>query len=296
MDQFTQDLGALIREEPVAEMEHWNLGPDGDIRHARWTYRAIFEAEGRVAEYQSVGRDVSDQRRIEDQMRYFSLHDPLTGLLTRASFEEEMNRMDNERCYPVGMIVCDINSLKLVNDTLGHKLGDSLLVAAAYVIKECFRESDIVARIGGDEFAVLLQGSSQSDLEKARHRLQVELTRYNQTNPEVSLSMSVGYACNYGTMSMDDTFKDADNNMYREKLVSGHSARSAIVETLMKALKERDFVTGGHVETAAADDHGAGGVHRLPREPPERPVPARQVPRHRQGGDTRPNTIQTRPP
>lgn len=265
LERMREYLASFSQARPVAEMEHKVVFPSGEVHWHRWTDRAMFDSQGRVVEFQSVGRDVTEQKRMEEQLRYFSLHDPLTGLYNRAYFEEEMRRCAGGRYRPIGLIVCDVDGLKLVNDTLGHDAGDSLLIAAAQVIRKCFREGDAVARIGGDEFAVLMPNSTCSVVDNACRRIREEIGKYNRANPELPLSISIGYSHHSSPVNMSDLFKEADNNMYREKLHSGQSARSAIVETLMKALGERDFITGGHVERL----HSLVGVMAARIELPE---------------------------
>ncbi|MHB8157013.1 MAG: HD-GYP domain-containing protein [Desulfocucumaceae bacterium] len=179
-----------------------------------------------------------------------SFHDSLTGLFNRAYFEQEMTRLESGRHYPAGIIVCDVDGLKLVNDTFGHDTGDSLLIAAASVIKESFRGGDIIARIGGDEFAVLLSNSPKVVVEDSYRRIKKSIDRHNQLNQELPLSISIGFAvCDDGkNISMNELYKEADNSMYREKLHSSQSARSSIVHTLMKAMEARDFITEGHAD------------------------------------------------
>lgn len=192
-------------------------------------------------------RDVSERKRIEEQLRYLSFHDSLTGFYNRNHFEQEMHRLEQGCRRPVGIIICDVDGLKLVNDTLGHNVGDKLLTLAARTIKQCFRKTDIVARIGGDEFAVLLPDSNEKAVEKACQRIRYNIKKYNQNNPELMLSISVGFAASKGrSVNMSDLFKEADNSMYREKLHRSQSVRSATVQILMKALEAKDFITEGH--------------------------------------------------
>ncbi|MDD4237949.1 MAG: PAS domain S-box protein [Desulfotomaculaceae bacterium] len=194
-------------------------------------------------------RDITELKQVEEKLRYFSLHDSLTGLYNRSCFEQEMCRLEEGSHAPVSIIVCDIDGLKLVNDTLGHNNGDALLVSAASVIKGSFRACDMVARIGGDEFAVILPKSDRLAVESAAQRIKHNIARYNSAKPLFPLSLSIGFAVSEEeSISFDDLFKEADNNMYREKLHHRQSARNAIVQTLKKALEARDYITDGHAD------------------------------------------------
>ncbi|MEW6418519.1 MAG: diguanylate cyclase [Nitrospirota bacterium] len=205
--------------------------------------------DGTILGYHGIIRDITDIKKVEDQLIYLSLHDPLTGLYNRAYFGEEMKRIENGRYDSAAVIMCDVDGLKLVNDALGHHAGDDLLIATANILKESFRESDVIARVGGDEFAVLVANTDSNAIEKACHRIQNAAARYNLANPVLPLSVSMGFAVSIGTpIIMGSLFKEADNNMYRAKLQHSLIARSTIVQTLMKALETRDFITKGHVD------------------------------------------------
>lgn len=193
--------------------------------------------------------DINERKLMEEKLKHMSLHDALTGLYNRTYFEEEMRRLEGNRYAPVGIVVCDVDGLKLVNDTLGHSKGDELLKAAAEIISKCFRKEDAISRIGGDEFAVILPKSRLPVIEQAYRRVQKAVTRYNTESPDIPLSLSVGFAVSGDACAnLSDIFRAADNNMYREKLHRNRSTRSAIVQALMKALEARDFITEGHAE------------------------------------------------
>ena len=161
--------------------------------------------------------------------------------------------MDSRREGSVGVLVFDLDGLKLVNDSFGHDQGDSLLVRAAEMIKSCFREEDVVARIGGDEFAVLMRGATTEAMDKAVARIQSQIAGMESVAHRIPLSLSLGYAFSVKTdISMRDLFREADNNMYREKLHRSQSTRSAIVQTVMSLLEARDYITEGHADRLQA--------------------------------------------
>ena len=159
-----------------------------------------------------------------------------------------MRRLDEGRSHPqVGIIVCDVDGLKLVNDTIGHHAGDELLLAAASVFLRSFRKGDMVARIGGDEFAVILPSSPGDVVAGACQRIRSAVEQYNANNPRLPLSISVGFGVRTeASVSMNDVFKEADNNMYLEKLHRKQSARTAIVQTLVRAMEAKEFIVEGN--------------------------------------------------
>jgi diguanylate cyclase (GGDEF)-like protein len=142
----------------------------------------------------------------------------------------------------------DLDGLKLVNDTLGHEQGDEHLRACANILQDTFRASDIVARVGGDEFVALLSKTDLEAGEKIVDRIYARLESYNKKQKsQIPLSLSIGLACAESkTQDLHQVYKQADDFMYRDKLNQDINARSQIMKALMAALEERDFITSGH--------------------------------------------------
>ncbi|MCX7780521.1 MAG: PAS domain S-box protein [Negativicutes bacterium] len=196
-----------------------------------------------------VFHDMTERKEIEERLSYLSSHDYLTGLFNRAYFDERMRYLDKVNSVSCGIIVCDTDGLKLINDTLGHDKGDTLLILTAEALKYAASDKHTVARIGGDEFAILLPHATTSEVIAVCQKIKTYVDAYNQSTTGIHLSLSLGYAAS-GAVSANiyNLFKEADNNMYREKLHRSTSARSAIVQTVMKLLEARDFITEGHAD------------------------------------------------
>jgi len=221
---------------------------DGSIRWIKDRAFPIYDSSGKMHRIVGIAADITDHKLGEEKLKYLSLHDSLTGLYNRIYFEEEINRIERARYDTVGVVSCDVDGLKLVNDTLGHDQGDNLLIAAARVIRESFRDGDLVARIGGDEFSVILPNTTESAVENACQRIQEAVANHNALHPELPLSISIGFAVSNGVYrNAKDLFKDADNNMYLKKLYYTQNVRSTIVNTLINTMKTRDLTTERHV-------------------------------------------------
>lgn len=183
----------------------------------------------------------------EEEIRCLSLYDSMTGVYNRSYFEEALKRIEGAQEICTSLIISDLDGLKIINDTLGHKAGDVALKAFAKILKDYFKKDELVARIGGDEFAVILHTSAEARVKKDCRNIRKQVERYNMENPKIPISVSMGFAVGCKTpIDMKAIFDEADNNMYREKLHRSQSSRSAIVQALITALEARDFQTEGH--------------------------------------------------
>lgn len=209
----------------------------------------IYDQTGKLIAIQGIARDINERKKLEERLLYLSQHDSVTGLYNRSFFEEALERLE-QTSAAVGLLMIDLDGLKLVNDTFGHQAGDQMLIAVAKNLRKCLVGEHWLSRIGGDEFAILLPSAcTKVELEDYVLRIQHRIKQYNRLHPsEPPLSLSIGYALREQGQTMNQLFTEADNSMYREKLHRSSSSRSSIVNTLMKALETRDFITEGHGE------------------------------------------------
>lgn len=185
-------------------------------------------------------------KKIEDDLKYLSYHDSLTGLYNRSYFEEGLKRIDTPRQLPIGIIIGDLNSLKLINDCLGHSTGDRLLVAAAEVLKNACRKEDIIARYGGDEFSIILPGVSSKDLVKIKERI-MNLCTAKSIEYELPISIALGISLKE-TKNKDikDAVREAEDKMYTAKVYDKKDTFKDAVFLLEKIVEKKDNIYKGH--------------------------------------------------
>jgi diguanylate cyclase (GGDEF)-like protein/PAS domain S-box-containing protein len=170
-------------------------------------------------ECRTVVSDIQARKLAEIKLQHMSMHDALTGLYNRSYFEESMEQLELGRHFPISILMADVDHLKITNDRYGHARGDAMLQRVAQVLTIAFRSEDVIARIGGDEFAVLLPDTGAKAAEVAVLRLydilQEHNTNYFTENP-LKLSIGISTAAEYGN-SLMETFKEADAKMYHLK-------------------------------------------------------------------------------
>ncbi len=241
---------------------------DGGKMVVELSISPVRDSEGTCKGFRGLIRDITERKRYEEKLQFLSFHDALTSVYNRGYFEEEMLRLTNSREYPISIIVVDLDGLKIVNDSLGHEKGDLLLRTTAEILNNSVRANDIISRIGGDEFALILPRTGEETAITIGRRISKNIELYREKNPEIPLNLSLGISTS-GDPShpIVEIFKEADNNMYRNKISRSSSSRRTIVKALLSTLAERDFITGGHAERLRILAHDLGELLGLsPRQ------------------------------
>jgi len=220
------------------ELELETVTKDGLNGWMRVRGEANKDLEGNIVTLWGAAQDITERKESEDKLVYLSYHDHLTGLYNRRFFEEELIRLDIEENLPLSIIMCDVNGLKLVNDSFGHGSGDILLKKAADTIIKACKEEYIIARIGGDEFVIILPKTCiEGALEVSSH---IKVLASNEKVANIELSISYGLDTKISVnQSIIETLSNAENHMYRHKLYERSSMRSNNIDLIMNALFEK---------------------------------------------------------
>jgi diguanylate cyclase (GGDEF)-like protein/PAS domain S-box-containing protein len=216
----------INNKTPHFQSEHRILHRDGTYRWMLVRGMAVRQADGIAYRMAGSQTDITARKNAEEQLVHDAFHDLLTGLPNRALFLDRLDRtLEYNRRYDnffFAVLFLDLDRFKVINDSLGHAVGDQLLIEISKVLKTCMRSSDTVARFGGDEFVVLLNDIHDvQDAVKVVHHIQDVLSKpFRVGNNRVFTSASIGIVLsNRGYLSKEDIMRDADIAMYQAKML-----------------------------------------------------------------------------
>ena len=208
----------------------------------------VISDDGEVWGIVGLSRDITERKQLEKKLRYLSENDMLTGLYNRYSFEEKIQELNVSENLPLGIIMGDVNGLKLVNDTLGHLEGDKLLISVANVLREiCSEFTKYIFRWGGDEFIILLPNAGEVQCEEIINKINNKCEEIE--HEFIQLNIALGEAIKV-TLEEDiyNCIKKVEEKVYRTKLLEKKSIKSSIINSLKKSLQEKSFETNEHTE------------------------------------------------
>ncbi|MGE4454204.1 MAG: PAS domain S-box protein [Sphaerochaeta sp.] len=227
------------------------IARDGDERFINDSAAPILSAKGTVTGVVLVFRDSTAQRKKQDEIKTLSVTDPLTTLPNRRYYEMAKEEMNEEPYYPLTLVLADVNGLKLTNDAFGHEAGDTLLRKVGDVMRSTCRDGDIISRIGGDEFVLLLPQTDALHAETIVGRINSALEQ--EKIKGIQLSVSFGYAVKeVNGESLEDTFKVAEDSMYRNKLKQSMTFKKQVINTLLSRLFEQEDGSEEHSNLVAS--------------------------------------------
>lgn len=232
-DRLAEKIGEALLTESVQRYEY-QLSIAGE--------RKVFEmrlVKAREKEVIGFTRDITAERMYQEKIEYLSYHDQLTGLYNRRFFEAELSRLDVARNLPLCIIMADVNGLKLINDSFGHKMGDQLLVKVGEVLQEACRADEIISRIGGDEFVILIPGMESGEAEQLVKRI----TGICEDEKVGSLDLSISFGWEVKRLEEEDiheVFNRAEDYMYKKKLFEGPSMRGKTIGAIINTLHEKN--------------------------------------------------------
>jgi diguanylate cyclase (GGDEF)-like protein len=213
---FRSDFQQALSGKPAYAEKPFSL-PESQLCWYAYSYNPVYDDDRQMVGVCLNTEDISERMRISEELVYLGTHDPLTGLYNRSFFEEEMRRMQSGRHYPFSVLIGDLDNLKEVNDRHGHAAGDELLKAIAATMKDCFRTDDLIARVGGDEFVVLLPGVAEEESQEALERLNHCIEGYNGRHRLLPIRISIGVATGEKGTPLEIVLHEADQRMYAIK-------------------------------------------------------------------------------
>ncbi|MBS4008934.1 MAG: diguanylate cyclase [Clostridium sp.] len=256
----------VIKEKTIFQDEYQIITADG---RQKWVWergRGIYTEDGNsLIALEGYITDISEMKEKQKRIEFLSYHDHLTGLYNRRFFEEELRRLDTARNLPLTVVMADVNGLKLINDAFGHTAGDLLLATVAKILKREARADDIIARMGGDEFLLLLPKTDSSAAKKMTKR--IKAVTDEQKVMYLDVSVSFGWATKERTETdINEIIKMAEDFMYQKKLFESASRRSDAVKSILNTLHLKSLREEEHSKRVSKLCEAVGKAYDLSEE------------------------------
>lgn len=254
---FIEQDKEVMKSKTNKYSEYSSVDIHGNLRFEENVKVPVINDDGEVWGIVGISRNITERKLLEEKLRYLSYTDALTGLYNRLSFEEKIAELNHEQYLPLGIVMGDVNGLKLVNDTLGHLEGDKLLKNIAEILENVCQDKGLVFRWGGDEFIILLPNCNENICEEVINEIIHSCNKC--TYDFVQLSIALGESIKHTTE--EDVYhciKEVEEKLYKRKLRDKKSIRSTIMDSLRKSLQEKNTETEEHTERVAQYAYAIG--------------------------------------
>ena len=228
-----------------------------------------YDEKGQLIGVIGIRRDVTERRRREDEILYLNHHDVLTGLYNRAYIQQALEFLDQDSNFPISVVAGDINGLKLVNDSFGHGEGDRLIVAISQILKKSTRESDVVGRVGGDEFYLILPNTDSKAAKEIIKSIRLSCDEHSQAldNDVHFTSISLGQATKVEEgLPLTEYINLAEEYMYQQKTLDYKSFHSSLLISIKNTMYEKSYETEQHAERLAQQSLQLGQLMNMSEE------------------------------
>lgn len=256
----------LLKDRNKLKEEYEIKTASGEIKWVLEQGQGVYDEEGNVVALEGLIIDITDRKKKEEEILYLNHHDFLTGLFNRRFIEAEGVRQSSN--LPLSVIIGDINGVKLVNDAFGHAEGDILIAETAKILQSSCRESDLLARTGGDEFIILMPNTDSETAGSILDSIKHACEEYNQnsSNEAYSLNISLGFSTKESEEEdLQEVIKTAEDYMYKRKLLEHKSSHSAILSSIKATMHERSYETLEHAERITKLSKKVGECLKLPQ-------------------------------
>lgn len=237
----------IIKNKKIKVYERRITDSQGNLKIEEITKTSVTNEDGQVLGILELASDITEKVELKEKLRKSIYIDSLTGVYNRVYFEKKKEELNNSKYMPIGIIVGDVNGLKIVNDTFGYLEGDKFLTEIAKMLKSIVSKNDFIFRWGGDEFVILIPNCDESKCEKIINNITNECKKnqFNLIEMSISLGASIKKALN------DDIYenlKEAEEKLHRQKFLKEKSIRSSIIFSLCQSLHEKNVETQAHTQ------------------------------------------------
>ncbi|TNF08924.1 MAG: diguanylate cyclase, partial [Bacillota bacterium] len=241
---------------------YWKFSSKEGILHFESSISPIYDENKVIVGAVGITRDITEQQQKQDEIEFISTHDFLTGLHNRRFFVQKLAEYDQEDFYPLGMMMMDLNGLKILNDAYGHNIGDEALIAVSKVLEKHLSQIALVFRIGGDEFSAILPKITEDRIYELKKEIAADISKQNISN--LDLSLAIGYAIKTEKdQKIDQILKEAEDYMYRIKLSEGRSVRNNAIKAILKTLTDKYKEERDHLERVSQICKDMGSILNL---------------------------------